>query len=89
MLIFTESQNVDHSPKAEPKPEHKKKNIKKATAVKAVKDEPANEADTCKFSCFKYYKFVLNFEMYESIVATNSKLMINQLFSHREKEKRG
>ena len=88
MLIFTESQSVDHSPKAEPEPEHKKKNVKKAMTVKSVKDEPAYDADTGKFSCFNFYKFVLNFEMYESIVATNSKLMINQLFSHREKEER-
>ena len=28
MLIFTESQSVDHSPKAEPEPEHKKKDDK-------------------------------------------------------------
>ena len=33
MLIFTESQSVYHSPKAEPEPEHKKKNVKKAMTV--------------------------------------------------------
>ena len=61
MLIFTESQSVDHSPKAEPEPEHKKKDVKKAVTVKSVKDELANDADTGKFYCFNFYKFVLKY----------------------------
>ena len=59
MLIFTESQSVDHSPKIEPEPEHKKKDVKKAMTVKSVKDEPANYPDIGKFYCFNFYKFVL------------------------------
>ena len=50
MLIFTESQSVNHSLKAEPEPEHKKKDEKKATTVKSVKD------DIGKF-CFNFYLF--------------------------------
>ena len=63
MIIFTESQSVDDSPKAEPEVECKKKDVKKAMTVKheLADDEADIQENIGKFYCFNFYKFVLKY----------------------------
>ena len=50
-MIFTESQSADDTAKA--KPEHKKKDVKKAMIVKSD-DEPANDEDQVQENIGKF-----------------------------------